>query len=397
METKEYISSLDDDSSIKDFKDALTAMHGDAMYMNEKIQDILQASVRAPDESTRQSKTFYSDVLRAIYRKNYSAFEKLGFQPVSNTSMGDWKSSTWNIGEKAALGTPLRGDTTTGSYLVPTGYADEVLRLAKQASVMMGRVRRIPMGVRSIRYPDINTEPTMTWVTDESTVKTESGPTFGYKTLECETCAAWLAVTDELVEDSVVDLGEFFMQLFAEAWGAEFDRCVLAGNNDPFYGILYDSNVNETTMGAGKTSFDNVTVDNLIDMQSAITRERAHVDAVYIMNRYVFNILRKLKDDNGNPIYQGPAEQVPATILGVPYILSEQMPGSADDGVSTPFLIYGNPRYYMNGDRVGLEWKVYDKTVRNLDYDEIFFRIRLRQAFLCAVPTAFSRLKTAAS
>ena len=115
------------------------------------------------------------------------------------------------------------------------------------------------------------------------------------------------------------------------------------------------------------------------------------------MSRYVFNQIRKIKDDNGNPIYVPPAERVPATINGVPYILSEVMPKASDDAVDTPFLIYGNPQYWIFGDRVGMEMRVYRDTIRAIDYDQIFLRFRTRAGFIEGMPAAFARLKTAAS
>ena len=162
-----------------------------------------------------------------------------------------------------------------------------------------------------------------------------------------------------------------------------------------FTGILHDTGVNAVSMGSGDTGFEDISYDDLIDLQSALTKESAHVGAYYIMHRKVFNYIRKLKDDNGNPIYQEPAGGVPPTIVGVPYILSEQMPSTS--AADTPFLIYGNPKYVLHGERVGMEFKIFRDTVRNLDYDQVFLRFRIRQGFVVGVPAAYAVLKTAAS
>jgi len=153
-------------------------------------------------------------------------------------------------------------------------------------------------------------------------------------------------------------------------------------------------------MAAGKTSFADVELDDLIDMENDISTaggEGALVNAVWIMSRYTFNILRKLRTDDGEYIYQKAADGVPATIWNRPYIISDQMPGSSSDAVDTPFLILGNPKYVAHGERVGMEFKVYRDTIRNIDYDQIFLRFRIRAGFVVAVEEAFAVLETAAS
>jgi len=309
---------------------------------------------------------------------------------------GEWTESNWNIGkgvktavEKAALGTVLRGDATTGSYLVPAAYEREVFRLAAQASVMMGKVRTIDMATRDIYWPAENATPSLTWVTDETTAKTETNPTFSQIHLEAKTCAAWLTVTDELLEDTLVNLGDFFKQQFVEAWAQEFDKQVLYSNASPFTGIAYNSNCNVVVMGSGKTSFADVDFDDLVAMEDAISAakgEMALQGAYFIMSRYVFNILKKKKDDNGDYIYAKPEGGQPGTIWNYPYIISDQMPGSSSDAKSTPFLILGNPKYWLHGNRVGMQFQTYNNT-----------KFRIRQGFIGAIPSAFAVLKTAAS
>jgi HK97 family phage major capsid protein len=123
--------------------------------------------------------------------------------------------------------------------------------------------------------------------------------------------------------------------------------------------------------------------------------ENALIGSSWIMSRKVFNYLRKKKDDNGNPIYQKPGEGQPGTIWDRPYIISDKMPTT--DAVSTPFLILGNPKYWLHGNRVGMQFQTYNNTIRNLDYDQIFYKFRIRQGFIGAVPEAIAVLKTPAS
>jgi len=414
----EMIQDLNKDSTVADFKAILAEREkqweekervtgglmkqreDEIKVMSEKIVKLVEASVKPTVMVQDKPDNRHSEVFRSAYKKDLTNLYKNGGSMLTGAGE-EWKDAGWNFGpaaEKAALGTVLRGDATTGSYLVPVEYASEVFRIALQSSVMLGKVRTIPMAARSIYFPAELTNSSITWVTDETTAKTESAPTFTQVNLVCKTAASWFAVTDELLEDSSVNLAEYFRNMFAEAWGAEADNQILVANTAPFIGMTRNTSVNVVTMGAGMTSFANATFENLIALENAISvakGENALSGAVYIMHRKVFNYLRVKKDDNGMPIYQAPAEGVPATIYGRPYILSDKMPST--DAVSTGFIILGNPKYWLHGDRVGMQFQIFDQTYARMQYDEIFFRFRIRQGFIAAIPGAFAVLKTAAA
>lgn len=314
---------------------------------------------------------------------------------VSHGKDADWKDASWNMGEKAALGTVLRGDSTTGSYLVPREYANEVMRIAKDVSKMMGKVRTIPMGTRKLTIPTAATVASFAWPTNEATAKTEVSPTFSYKDLDVKTAAGWITITEELNEDSLVPLGDYFRDIFGEAWGQEFDKQCLAANTDPFVGVLYDTSVNELDLGEGNTTFSDVTADDLVDCMAKLTTENQRRGALWMLNPTILDQIRKLKDAQGNYIWMAPNQGNPGTIWGYPYLECTAMPTLTGSAASTSFIAFGNPAYILHGDRLGMEFKVFDQTSQAVDYDQVFFRCRLRQAFVVGVPTAFSRIKTA--
>jgi hypothetical protein len=73
------------------------------------------------------------------------------------------------------------------------------------------------------------------------------------------------------------------------------------------------------------------------------------------------------------------------------------MPDSGDSAVSTSFVAFGNPKYIINGERVGFEFRIYDQTQSNMESGQIFLRCRTRQAFVLALPAAWAKLTTNAS
>ncbi len=318
-----------------------------------------------------------------------------GHIQLNKNSIEDWKANKdWNINAAPNLGTALRGDSSTGSILVPDEIAAEILRVPDDPSAMMNQVRSVNMGVRKITFPGKLAGTTWTWVTNEVTAKTESNPTFNDVDLEAETAASWIAFTEEFQEDALVDIGSYFIELFRESWQTEFDKQCLNSDASPFTGVLDDSGVNLLTLGAGKTSFVDVTFDDMVALVAKLTTQSKRNGAKFIMHVTIVDIFKGIKDDNGRFLWQEPAGLQPATIMGTEYITSDAMPDITDSAISTAFIAYGNPKYILHGSRKGLEFKFYDQTSDNLVYDRLFLRARTRQAFVTSIPGAWAVMKT---
>jgi HK97 family phage major capsid protein len=395
------------DSSAREFIDLCKEFDLDISRLTLQQHRILEATVKQGSGSSSGTvdKKFIGQTFLALRKGDMATFERNGGK-VGGFGAGDNDDWSMNIpgsftdeNMKALLGSAyLRGDAVTGSYLVPEAWYDDVMRVALQGSVMASRVRKIEMTTRIVKIPNLATMLTLAWPTDETTTKTESAPTFGANLeLTAKTCAGWLSVTDELIEDSVVPLATLFSELYAEAWGKEIDTQILTANAAPFTGILHCASCTGVSLGAGKTSYENLNLEALVDLEDAISvakGEAALAGAVFIMHRKVFNRLKRLKDDNGDPIFMKAGDGIPATIWNYPYILSDVMPYPTT--ASTPFLILGNPKYWSMGERVGMEIKRFDQTSYGMQNDQIFYRFRIRAAFKELVPAAFAVLSTGA-
>lgn len=115
------------------------------------------------------------------------------------------------------------------------------------------------------------------------------------------------------------------------------------------------------------------------------------------MHTTILDIFKKIKNDVGDYIWEKPAGTTPGTLAGYEYILSDAMPDATDSAVSTAFVAFGNPKYILHGNRVGMEFKLFDQTSDNMVYDRLFLRARLRQAFVTSIPTAWAVMKTASA
>ena len=367
-----------------------------ALEVNQADIAALKAlkNVRFENKSNEEKMYNIGKYMFAMRKNNFKDIAEMGGSPNAKNSE-DWKANKdWQI--NAVTGTPLRGDLGTGAYLIPPEYASEILRIPEDPSALMGQVRNIPMSVRKITFPAKLVGADWTWVANEITAKTEANPTLAQIELECETAATWIAFTDELDEDSLAPLGEYFTSLLRESWQTEFDKQCLNSSTAPFVGVLQNTSANILSMGAGNASFDSVKMDDIKDLAGKLTTKAKRNGAKYIMHMTVLDMIKKLKDDNGNYIYRESNVAEPATLNGYGIIVSDAMPDASDSAASTAFIAFGNPKHIMHGERVGLEFKIFDQTLDAVVYDRSFLRARTRQAFVTGIPAAFAVLKTSA-
>ena len=288
------------------------------------------------------------------------------------------------------------GTDADGGYLVPTDFYPGVMRIVEEYGLIRAGATVFPMKSDELPITTLTSGLVMTFK-DEGASASAQKPQFGSADLVAKKMMGIVPVTNELLDDSGIDISNLLLQLFAEAIAEKEDDVGFTGNTggtDVFDGILYDSGVTTRSMGSGDTSFTNVDADDLADLTTDITSGAAK-GAKFYLHRTVFNVARKLKDSNNNYIYVPPGGDQPGTIWGYPYELSEVMPSISDSAVSTPFIAFGNLKHFYLGDRKKLT--VAKSTHASFDEDKTLVRVTHRVALSVGIGSAFAVLQTAAS
>ena len=306
---------------------------------------------------------------------------------------GKTRSPDW---VKAAIGTPLVSDSTTGSYLVPTEFHDEIIKAVGEKSVMLPLVRQIPMTARQKQIPVKNAAATLTWITGgQGTTLTETSPTFSQKTLTAYPVAGYIALTESMLADDATGIAEYFRDEFSDDLANDLDEKILSGSSTPWDGILNVSGTNSLAMGAGNTSFSDVTYDDILNLISEITTRKYRRGATFVAHPTVVDALRKEKDANGRYVYTEPQQGHPGLLAGYPIRECDAAPSTT--GADTAFLVFGNFRYFALGVRKELSVELYDKVLDTVQYEQVYIRGYARYAGVTMIPAAFAILKTAAS
>jgi len=310
------------------------------------------------------------------------------------------------ISAKQKAVTTSTSDDSKAGLLIPEELRAEVLRIAEK---QYGLARRSmlylpfsgPGNERTI--PTLGTSVSVKW-TGEGAKKQGTAPKFSIVTQTLKKLAAIVPLTEEIIEDSAIDIVALLGDLFAEAVAKEEDIQFFAGTGSPWTGILNNSSVNKVTQATGDAT--QLTVDDLIDMEDA-TPTGALSGAKYYFHRTILSVLRKLKDNNGAYILVPAANGQPATLNGYPYETSDAFPALNDVQTGDQYILFGNLKQgAVFGDKQQIRVKMLDQatvtdedgsTVINLaEEDMVAVRIVERVGYTVSLAKALTVLEAQA-
>ena len=267
-------------------------------------------------------------------------------------SSDEYKQAFWNMirrrGSVPSLMNALQiGEDTEGGFLVPDEYERTLVRGLEEENVLRSlcTIIRTESGDRKI--PLVASHGTASWVEEEGAIP-ESDDSFGQISIGAHKLATMIKVSDELLQDSVFDVEGYIASEFARRIGAAEEKAFIDGDGSSKpMGLLHETNgagVGVTTAG---TTF---TADELIDLVHSI-KSVYRRNAVFLMNDSSVKALRKLKDGNGNYLWQpGLKEGQPDMLLNHRLVLSSCMP---EIGSGNKVIVFGDLKNYWIADRQG--------------------------------------------
>jgi HK97 family phage major capsid protein len=238
-----------------------------------------------------------------------------------------------------------------GGYVVDSELSAEIRHLVTEYGVARREMTTVALSKNSYRANELVTDVTVNWVAEGNAIGSTQ-VVLNQGSLELSKLAAIVTLTRELLEDQEIDLFSFIAGRVAEGFAQKEDLAFFLGDGSGTYGSqtgifrdvgIYDVAIADrtsTSEGDG-TSILNMKADDLFDLMAAAPQSIRRTGKYY-MNFSVMGIVRKLKDDNGQYIYQRPSETGPATIWGRPVVEVEVLPGVADDADDTAFVGYGD-------------------------------------------------------
>ncbi len=240
------------------------------------------------------------------------------------------------------------GSDPEGGYLVPDEYEHTLVAALQEESFFRGLAHTIRTSSGDHTIPVVASHGEAAWM-EEGSAYPESDDTFSQVNLGAHKLGTAIRVSEELMNDSVFDLESYITQEFARRIGTKEEEAFLVGdgNHKPL-GVFQGAEVGVT---AAKTA---ITFDDMMDLYHSL-RTPYRRNASWILNDSTVKAIRKLKDNNGNYIWQ-PSVQLgqPDRILSLPYRTSSFVPELA---AGNKAIALGDYSYYWIADRQGRKFK----------------------------------------
>lgn len=320
----------------------------------------------------RQTDFFFTRAIRAIALKDWSGahFEKQVF-------------------EKAAM---AEGADVLGGFLVPEEHSTEVIELITAKTVVRAAGATVMPMARDILTIPRQTGATSAYWIGENSAPTESNPEFGQMSLQAKKLAALVKISNDLISDATPSAEAIVRADIAKQVSLKEDQAFLAGLGSSFepLGMRNHPDIIEIDLNGTVPDFDDF-YDSIYQLENANTSLQR-----YLMHPRTKNTLRKIKDGNGQYLYNlGSGRDVgtPDNILGYPVSLTTAISISTDGGRSNcTYVIGGDFSEAIIGQRAGLALAASQEAGTAFENDQTWIRAIMREDFQLRTPTAFVRM-----
>jgi HK97 family phage major capsid protein len=244
------------------------------------------------------------------------------------------------------------GTESEGGYLVPDEFERTLVEALEEENVFRQIANVITTSSGDRKIPVVASKGTASWVDEEGQIP-ESDDSFAQVSIGAYKLATMIKVSEELLNDSVFNLEQYIAREFARRIGAKEEEAFFIGDGSGKpTGILANNGGGE--VGVTAASAAAITLDEIMDLFYSL-KSPYRRNAVFIMNDSTVKAIRKLKDNNGQYLWQPSVTAgTPDTILNRPVRTSAYMPAIAA-GAKT--IVFGDFSYYWVADRQGRVFK----------------------------------------
>lgn len=240
------------------------------------------------------------------------------------------------------------GTDSEGGYLVPDEFERILVEALQEENIFRQLAKVITTSSGDKKIPVVATKGTASWVDEEGAIP-ESDDAFGQVSIGAYKLATMIKVSEELLNDSVFNLPSYIAKEFARRIGAKEEEAFFIGN-----GVGKPTGIFNATGGAGlgitASSATALTVDEVMDLFYSL-KSSYRKNATFVMNDATVKAIRKLKDGNGQYIWQPSITTGKTdTILNRPVKTSAYVPTIE---AAAKAIAFGDFGYYWVADRQG--------------------------------------------
>lgn len=283
-----------------------------------------------------------------------------GTEEKTGRASAEYKMSFWNAmrtrageGLDPVVKNALQiGTDTEGGYLVPDEFERSLVEALEEENIFRRLANVITTSSGDRKIPVVASKGTASWIDEEGAIP-ESDDSFGQVSIGAYKLGTLIKVSEELLNDSVFNLESYISREFARRIGNKEEESFFGGDGSGKpTGILAatgGAQLGVTTAGATA-----ITLDEVLDLFYSLKAPYRN-KAVFVMNDSTVKAIRKLKDSQGQYLWQ-PSIQAgtPDTILNRPLYTSAYVPAIA---AAAKTVAFGDFSYYWVADRQGRVFK----------------------------------------
>lgn len=275
----------------------------------------------------------------------------------SGRATNEYKNAFWRVMRSKSVPHEVYnalhiGTESEGGYLVPDEYERTLVQALEEQNIFRQLAKTIATSTGDRKIPVVASKGTATWI-DEEAAYPESDDTFGQVSIGAFKLATMIKVSEELLNDSVFDVASYIAKEFGRRMGAAEEEAFFTGTGSGRpTGVL--NAIGGAELGATAGKADALTFDEVMDLFYSL-RAPYRRNAVFMLNDSTVKALRKLKNGNGDYIWQPSVTAgTPDTILNRPVHTSSYMP---ELGADAKPILFGDLGYYWVADREGRSFK----------------------------------------
>lgn len=278
------------------------------------------------------------------------------------------------------------GVDSEGGYLVPDEFERTLVQSLENETIVRQHATVITTESGSRKIPIVTEKGTASWVEEEGIIP-DGDDVFGQQQIDAHKVGTIIKVSEELLNDSAFDLESYFSAEFTRRIGDKEEESFFTGNGvkKPL-GVLADEGGAE--IGITTASATAITADDIVDLFYSL-KAPYRKKAIWVLNDATVAAIRKLKDENGQYLWQ-PAlhDGDHETLLGKRIYTSPFMPELQAGQKS---VLFGDFTYYWIGDREGITFKRLNE--RFADSGQVGFLATKRLDGKLILPEAMKVLK----
>ncbi len=264
----------------------------------------------------------------------------------------EYKDAFWNVMRNKnnfEIQNSLKiGTDSEGGYLVPDEFERTLVEGLLEENIFRQLAKVITTSSGDRKIPVVASKGTASWVDEEGAIP-ESDDAFSQVSIGAYKLATMIKVSEELLNDSVFNLEAYIAKEFARRIGSKEEEAFFIGDGvGKPTGIF--NNLGGGEIGVTASTQTVLKLDEILDLFYSL-KSPYRKKATFVMNDSTVKEIRKLKDGNGQYLWQPSVTAGEAdTILNRPVKTSSYVPLAV---AGAKPIAFGDFSYYWVADRQG--------------------------------------------